>query len=97
MENKEDDFNRPITMDDVVTPISKKPIEQIDAELWPDMDIGELWDQKTFLQTRHNSLVAASGHPAIIAQMQIGLDNLDAIIAHKTPEYTGNSNGTGLL
>lgn len=98
MENTEslDDYNRPITMEDVVTPITKQPIEQIDANLWPSMDINELWEQKTFLQTRYSNL-AASGHPAILSQMQQGLLTLDQLISSKTPTTPGDTNGSGLL
>jgi len=50
MENKKG----PIDVNGDVTPISKKPVDQIDAVQWPDMNLGALWDQRTSLQTRLN-------------------------------------------
>lgn len=97
MDNEQDDFNRPISMDDVVTPITKQPIDQIDATRWHSMDISELWEQKSALQTRMYSLTAGSSHPTIISHIQNGLAEIEAIIIQKTPKHTGTNSGSGML
>jgi len=82
MENK--NINGPLDVNGDTTPITRKPIDQIDADQWNTMNIGELWDQRLFLQNRLNLVLSNSGHPDAIKAMQTGLANIDAIIQNKS-------------
>lgn len=90
-EKEKDDFNRPIGMSDTVTPFTKKPIDQIDANAWHTMSAGDLCDQRSFLYSRMQIVISSSGHPDTIAQMQRGLNTLDAIIDDKNRNTLDNS------
>lgn len=90
MENKND--NGPIDVNGDWTPITKKPIDQIDATQWGEMNIGELWDQRVFLQNRLNLVLNNSGHPDTIKAMQMGLANLDAHIQLKSINQSTTTN-----
>jgi len=81
MENTKKDNSGPINVNGSVTPITRKPIEQITADKWSTMTTGELYEQRSFLQSRLHLVTANSGHPDTIAQMQLGLNRIDAFIA----------------
>jgi len=89
MENKK--TNGPIDVNGDTTPITHKPIDQIDATQWNTMDLGDLWNQRIFLQNRLNLVLNNSGSPDAITAMQSGLANIDAIIQHKSINHAENN------
>lgn len=75
-----------ITSDSKFTPITNKPIPQIDADDWANLSINELYDQQSFLHTRLNIVAQNSGHPDIMAQMRLGIARIEAIIQAKNQD-----------
>lgn len=65
-----------------VTPITKQPVEQIDAEDWDNLNVSQLWDQRAVLVERMN-YVAANCGPHVSVQLQRGIARLDALIESK--------------
>ena len=88
MENK----NGPIDVNGDVTPITKQPIEQVDASSWPELSLSDLYDQRTALQTRINMVYANSGHPDTIIQMKRGLASIDYFISQKNNQSENSVN-----
>lgn len=78
------DFVGSVNVNADITPVSRKPIEQIDAGRWSEMTIDELSTQHTLLSNR---MVAAAGNLAITQQIQRGLYQLEALITQKGLEY----------
>ena len=64
------------------TPITRRPIEQIDAEQWPHMSTAELVDQRAYL---NNRMVRAQsmGATHIAEQLYRYLRALDEMIADR--------------
>ena len=65
-----------------VTPITRKPIEQINAELWPEMSTSELVDQRALLNNRM-VLAQSMGALHIGEQLNRALKMLDQMIADR--------------
>ena len=61
---------------------SGKEVELVSADEWKDMNVTQLFDQKMVLNNRLTA-VLQYGNPAMIKQITIGIQQLDAIIAHK--------------
>lgn len=68
-----------------VTPITRRPIEHIDADQWPSMTTGELVDQRTLLNNRMN-LARSMGATHMADQIYRHLRMLDEMIADR-PDY----------
>ncbi len=64
-----------------ITP-SGQTIEVVSADEWGDMSISNLLDQKIILNNRL-AMIAAHGSPAMLRQINIGMMQLDAILASK--------------
>ena len=92
MTKNQDDKNRPISVNDDITPITKKPILQVDANNWSKLSITELWEQRTTISNRLDYALQL-GHTDMIKQIRMGLNTLDQIIA----ERSANSEDTGLI
>ena len=69
-----------------MTPITRKPIEQIDSSEWHKLSTAQLHDQRIVLQNRMYSVANLPNGAAMYAQMQKGLAQLDAIIATRTKD-----------
>lgn len=95
MENNKNN-NGPVDVNGDVTPITKKTVEQVDASQWNDMNIGELWDQRVFIQNRLNMVLNNSGHPDTIKALQNGLGQLDTIIHIKSINRADNTSSTAI-
>ena len=87
----------PISVDGDITPITKQPIDSIDASLWPDMDIADLHDQRVFLQNRLNIVLSNAAHPDVINQMNRGMQMIDQMIASKHTEDASPHKPSGLF
>lgn len=74
----------PISVTDDVTPITQQKVELVDATLWSQMSLTQLWDQRTILESR--MLMASAQNPSMAVAMKKGLAQLDAIIQHKFNE-----------
>lgn len=85
--------NGPIDVNGNITPITKQPVESIDAAAWPKMNNSELLDQRMALQNRLNIVQSSFGHPDTIMQMQRGLQHLDQII--QANSYNTRASTTG--
>jgi len=78
---------------------SGKEVELVSADDWADMSVSDLFDQKIILNNRL-SIVAVHGSPAMIKQIQIGMMQLDHMIASKEKvKYDKNKDDglTGLI
>lgn len=75
-----------------LTPITKKPIQQVQSDQWRDMSVSELWDQRAILMQRLG-YASQFGHPSMIQQISIGIEMLDALIDSKS----NTTNETRLL
>ena len=71
-----------VNVNDDVTPITRRPIEQLDSTLWPDMPTPQLIDQRTIL---FNRIVDAQrvGATHMADQMMIALKVLDAMLEER--------------
>lgn len=79
---------KPSPVDGDLTPISRKEIKPVDSNEWNNSSLTQLYDQ---LGVLHSRLVMANnlGQPALIKQIQMGIDRLQAVIASKSGEGTG--------
>lgn len=68
-----------------ITPISRKPIDQIDSRDWEDMPFEALSEQYTMLQNRIY-VVESMGRPDMLKQMKQGLAYLMQLIDTKRPK-----------
>jgi len=76
-------------------------VELVSADEWVDMSINDLFEQKTILNNRLNT-VAQFGNPQMLKQMQFGIQQLDGIIRYKEQQHIKNINNrnrdlTGLI
>jgi hypothetical protein len=61
---------------------SGKEVELVSADLWPSMNINDLMDQRVVLSNRL-AIASQYGNPAMINQIQAGLNRLDMILKSK--------------
>ena len=76
---KTKDHKGPISVNDDITPITKKPITQVDSNEWSKLSVTELWEQRTVINNRLDYALQL-GHTDMIKQIQTGLHLLDQII-----------------
>jgi organic radical activating enzyme len=89
--------NGPVDVNGDITPTTRQPIPQINADDWPEMSVSELLDQLSALQQRKSYIISFSGDPVIIRQMEEGLYRLNAIITSKSQPTNTNSRDIGLI
>lgn len=65
-----------------ITPVSRKPIDKIDATLWEEMSFESLVDQQISLQKRID-MARTMGRPDMAKQMERGLSYLMQLIETK--------------
>ena len=61
---------------------SGKHVELVSADLWPNMTVNELMDQRIVLANRL-AIASQYANPAMLRQLQMGLNRLDAILKSK--------------
>lgn len=73
----------PVNIEGNVTPITRREIPQVDAQRWNEMNVNELYDQRSVLYSR---MVIASqmGSAPLLQQLQQGVSQIDAFIERKT-------------
>ena len=76
----------PVTIDSKVTPVTRQPIEQLDATKWPEMSINELVDQRTIMINRINMAQAYGNNSGIVQQLEQGLRMLEFLLKKKDEE-----------
>lgn len=79
------DTGKPIQVDGEVTPVTKKPIQQIKASDWHTMTSNDLYEQRSILQSRMQ-IAAQLGNQSLLQQLQIGVAHIDALIEHKSQQ-----------
>ena len=74
----------PVKVDGDITPITREPITQVDADMWEKMSLAQLHEQLLALERR---LLYAQdiGHIDIVNQIQRGVNQIKAVIKKKTP------------
>jgi len=65
------------------TPITGKPIPQVQTERWNEMSASDLWDQRAILMQRL-SYAHQVGSSTMIKQLTIGIEFLDNLIDSKS-------------
>lgn len=80
---------------------SGQEVELVSADEWKNMNITQLFDQKMILNNRLTA-VMQYGNPAMIKQINLGIKQLDAIIAYKEKQHIQKINNrnrdlTGLI
>jgi len=72
----------------------------VSADKWMDMTVTQLFDQRIVMNNRL-AIIAECGNPAMIKQIQIGINQLDAVLQHKQnykPKKNKKENAlTGLI
>lgn len=79
MSNKYKDLEGAVPVNGDITPITRKPIDQINSSDWDDMTTAELVDQRNSLFNRI-TLAQSMGQLQLVPEMNRGLTHLDAII-----------------
>lgn len=72
-----------VDADATITPITRKPIKNVDAINWSEMNLTELYDQLATLDDRRIKLYEI-GQPAVAQQVELGIARLQLIIKSKT-------------
>ena len=62
------------------TPITRRPVEELRADLWPEMSLVQLLEQRRIM-TNRIGYASSTGNGNIIVQLEQGLKVLDNIIA----------------
>lgn len=65
-----------------ITPISRKPIDQINSSEWENMTTAELIDQRNSLYQRM-TLAQSMGQLQMVPAMQRGLNYIDALLKQR--------------
>jgi len=86
MSNDIKKFEGSVTVDtnSDITPISREPIDKIDASEWENLSFEKLTDQYTMLQTRIER-ARTMGRPDLIKPMERGAAYLLQLINEKRP------------
>ncbi len=71
-----------VSVDGDLTPITRKPIDVINADLWPEMTIEQLYDQRIMLNNRIHCAVEA-GMYDMVQQLQHGMVTINGILSSK--------------
>lgn len=86
--SKYKDIEGAVPVDGDITPITRQPIESVDANTWSKMTAGELFDQKAILEKRR-ILAASCGSDEMLKQINRGIRILEDMIKnHKGDEVT---------
>jgi len=80
---KREDLEGIINVNADVTPITREPIEQVDASDWSTMSIPDLNAQLATLQKRYNYALHL-GNPDLVKQLKRGIDHLMLILKTKS-------------
>jgi hypothetical protein len=78
-----------------------REVELVSAEEWANMSITDLFDQQLILNNRLTAVMQL-GNPAMIKQIRVGIQQLNAIISYKEQQKIKNINNknrdlTGLI
>ena len=84
---KKEDLEGAVNVEGDITPITRKPIEQVDASEWHKLSVAELATQRATLQQRLT--MAHKFSPHLVTPIQRGIAMLDRIIKSKQNEDVG--------
>ena len=78
-----------------------REVELVSADEWANMNITDLFDQQLILNNRLTAVMQV-GNPAMIKQIRMGIQQLNAIISYKEQQKIKNINNknrdlTGLI
>jgi len=68
-----------------ITPITRVKIETVTPEVWHEMNIDRLWDQRIILGERAN-LASQAGHAEIARQVHAGIARIDVLLQIREAE-----------
>ena len=80
MEKNMKDKLGPVNVNGDITPITRKPIAQLNADDWKDLTADELFEQRNALLTRMQQVQQMSLDPSVFRQMQLGLQHIDSLL-----------------
>ena len=75
----------PVKVTDDITPITRQPITQVDADSWDKMSLNQLHEQLIALENRLQ-YAQGIGHIDIVNQLQLGVRQVTAMINKRTPK-----------
>ena len=87
---KREDLEGAVDVNGDITPITRQPIEQVDASDWTDRSVAELARQRVTLQQRLY-YVQQHGSADMVKALKLGIAQLDLIIKSK------HNNDVGLI
>ncbi len=79
--------NKPIDVNGKITPITKQVIQDVRADKWSQMSTNDRFVQKLILESRL-STAAQLGNFPLIQQIQMGIEQIHAIIRARTDSET---------
>jgi len=82
MSDKYKDLEGSVPVNGDITPITRRPIDQLDASEWENMTTAELVGQRNALYNRI-TLAQSMGQLQMVPAMQRGLNYLDAILQER--------------
>lgn len=75
----------PIGVHEKITPITKQPVLEVQANRWHEMSVVELYDQKSILD--HRCAIAAQlGNTALLEQIRVGISRIECILRQKAED-----------
>ncbi len=88
---KIEDFTGAVDINADITPVTRKKIQTVSLDKWPEMSIGMLLQQRLVLIERV-TMSLQSGHAEIAKQVQLGITSLDQLIQYKMAQEEENPN-----
>jgi hypothetical protein len=82
MSDKYKDLEGSVPVNGDITPITRKPIAQLDSSEWDNMTTTELVEQRMTLFNRM-TLAQSMGQMQLVPAMQRGLNHLDLILKER--------------
>jgi hypothetical protein len=79
------EYTGSVSVEANVTPITRKPVNQVTPDQWENMVLQDLWEQKAFLLKRYY-IVQAAGQQYLMTPIQTGIDTITEIITAKSKQ-----------
>ena len=77
------DLEGAFPVDGPVTPITHRPIEQVNAEMWEQLSISQLTDQLATLRSRLIMIQTSGADVQIVRALELGILKLELLIKNK--------------
>ena len=90
MAKKQDveEFTGAVNVNADITPITRRPIDQVDSSEWKDCPVSELNEQLATLSKRAG-IANHIGNPALLTQLNRGIAQLKHLIKEKSNDDVG--------